>query len=684
MNPCHLLGLDDACLLAVIRFLNPLPDLFALSQTCSRFKLLMTDRAGRALSVNPNACSQPGTSLAGNIFRTLSAAVHASQPGDTIHLVAGVQHNVQNVVIPWPLHLKGSGGGCSWSQGRAGAKPGERVADTTLLGRHSPHSTAVSHTVRLAPHRASCKVTNLSIRSTLAPCIVHCGGVLHVEGCHLTVDPGGLAFLCSPLVTCAATAPPLPLLDPPRSMSETSEAAACASAAATASGRVSHQAQVPARNALSSMQVRPLPRPSAARRLSAARRRSGSWHTRAGLNSSGLCPHAYTSLPSHLLHSLQGPALTISAHLPALQASTSGRTSPPAAAVPPLPSSPTASTRPSPASPVSHPSFGQDRCGDCSAAALNDCAVLPVHATPAGPGRLRVVESRLEGGASAVACRGTGVLQSVRVIYRNKSTLFWLDVDSCSPGPQSPSHLTAAALASSCPALRHQQRSTLDEMDCDSLPSPGGDGQDVCDCPGGSTHAVGGRGFDVHSPSRAGVHSPSGARDEAVGSKRRRDHSSVSSSLAIMRRQAAASLAAASHSSSTHRPSQHNTAHHVTQQQQQQQQQHRHNSHRQTPHPRHTTAHPSSMYSSLGSQPRTADVQGTAYEPLHHSITQQRDGPSTAQQQQQQHQQQHQQQQQGTLRISALLGHLPASAVNSFMQVASATASSRHTTLVQQ
>ncbi|MEW5302487.1 MAG: hypothetical protein WDW36_005268 [Sanguina aurantia] len=626
MNPCHLLGLDDACLLAVIRFLNPLPDLFALSQTCSRFKLLMTDRAGRALSVNPNACSQPGTSLAGNIFRTLSAAVHASQPGDTIHLVAGVQHNVQNVVIPWPLHLKGSGGGCSWSQGRAGAKPGERVADTTLLVSPPGADSALEI-------RASCKVTNLSIRSTLAPCIVHCGGVLHVEGCHLTVDPGGLAFLCSPLVTCAATAPPLPLLDPPRSMSETSEAAACASAAATASGRVSHQAQVPARNALSSM---------------------------------------------------QGPALTISAHLPALQASTSGRTSPPAAAVPPLPSSPTASTRPSPASPVSHPSFGQDRCGDCSAAALNDCAVLPVHATPAGPGRLRVVESRLEGGASAVACRGTGVLQSVRVIYRNKSTLFWLDVDSCSPGPQSPSHLTAAALASSCPALRHQQRSTLDEMDCDSLPSPGGDGQDVCDCPGGSTHAVGGRGFDVHSPSRAGVHSPSGARDEAVGSKRRRDHSSVSSSLAIMRRQAAASLAAASHSSSTHRPSQHNTAHHVTQQQQQQQQQHRHNSHRQTPHPRHTTAHPSSMYSSLGSQPRTADVQGTAYEPLHHSITQQRDGPSTAQQQQQQHQQQHQQQQQGTLRISALLGHLPASAVNSFMQVASATASSRHTTLVQQ
>lgn len=55
--------------------------------------------------------------------------------------------------------------------------------------------------------RASCKVTNLSIRSTLAPCIVHCGGVLHVEGCSLSVDPGGLAFLCSPLVTCASDLP---------------------------------------------------------------------------------------------------------------------------------------------------------------------------------------------------------------------------------------------------------------------------------------------------------------------------------------------------------------------------------------------------------------------------------------------------------------------------------------------
>lgn len=93
----------------------------------------MTDRAGRALSVNPNACTQHNTPLAGNIFRTLSAAVQASQPGDTIHLVAGVQHVVQNVVIPWPLHLKGSGSGCSWSQVTPSAIPGHQSVDTTML-----------------------------------------------------------------------------------------------------------------------------------------------------------------------------------------------------------------------------------------------------------------------------------------------------------------------------------------------------------------------------------------------------------------------------------------------------------------------------------------------------------------------------------------------------------------------
>lgn len=54
----------------------------------------------------------------------------------------------------------------------------------------------------------------------------------------------------------------------------------------------------------------------------------------------------------------------------------------------------------------------------------------------AGPGRLCVVETSLQGGSRAVHCRGTGDLRSVRVIYGPRArTLFWFEVDSSSPGP---------------------------------------------------------------------------------------------------------------------------------------------------------------------------------------------------------------------------------------------------------
>ncbi|KAF8065533.1 SKIP5 [Scenedesmus sp. PABB004] len=52
----------------------------------------------------------------------------------------------------------------------------------------------------------------------------------------------------------------------------------------------------------------------------------------------------------------------------------------------------------------------------------------------AGGGRLVVAETRLEGGASAVACGGTGRLRDVRVIQDRRAALFWLSVDSSDPG----------------------------------------------------------------------------------------------------------------------------------------------------------------------------------------------------------------------------------------------------------
>lgn len=52
----------------------------------------------------------------------------------------------------------------------------------------------------------------------------------------------------------------------------------------------------------------------------------------------------------------------------------------------------------------------------------------------AGDGRVSVVESRLQGGARAVHCLGTGGLRSVRVIYESHASFFWLEVDSAVPG----------------------------------------------------------------------------------------------------------------------------------------------------------------------------------------------------------------------------------------------------------
>lgn len=52
--------------------------------------------------------------------------------------------------------------------------------------------------------RATCKVANLSIRSVVSPCVVHCRGLLTLERCALVCNADGLDHLCAPLVTVAA------------------------------------------------------------------------------------------------------------------------------------------------------------------------------------------------------------------------------------------------------------------------------------------------------------------------------------------------------------------------------------------------------------------------------------------------------------------------------------------------
>lgn len=170
--------LDDGVVLRVMQHLDPLPHRFLAARSCKRLHNLCTDPR-LWLTVTPT--NAPALNPATPPHATLAEAIAASRPGDTILLQPGV-HNVQGVVVTWPLTIRG-----------AGAAP--------------------EHTVLRCPRGAdfaidffaSSRLLNLTVASVRSPAVVHSAGQLVLERCVLRCRTEGLDHLLTPLHTRATT-----------------------------------------------------------------------------------------------------------------------------------------------------------------------------------------------------------------------------------------------------------------------------------------------------------------------------------------------------------------------------------------------------------------------------------------------------------------------------------------------
>ncbi|GAX82033.1 hypothetical protein CEUSTIGMA_g9461.t1 [Chlamydomonas eustigma] len=182
-----LMALDDDCLLFIIRLLSPLPDRFALAATCNRLRNLTSHKRAWLRVSGEGGPSHKGNNTEQRTFTHLEEALSASRPGDTIWLAPHVEHKVQDVTLHFPVHLLGGG---------------LHPEDTILK---CPKGASMG-----LDFRATCLLANLSIQSSLAPCILHRCGQLRVERCFLTCHSGGLDHLSAPIVTVATVNPPPP------------------------------------------------------------------------------------------------------------------------------------------------------------------------------------------------------------------------------------------------------------------------------------------------------------------------------------------------------------------------------------------------------------------------------------------------------------------------------------------
>eukprot|EP00803_Ostreobium_quekettii_P001780 evm.model.scf_200EXC.4 EVM.evm.TU.scf_200EXC.4 scf_200EXC:19995-21993(-) len=192
----HMLDLDDGCLRRIFLCLDPLPDRFSVAQACKRFhsisgscsmwlrvqhKSASLVASGSSTSLGSRGSASTEPEREDKLHTTLQSAVAASRPGDTIVLDGGEPHCAKDVVVPWPLQIKGGG-----------AAP----EDTVLT---CPKGADAALDVR-----ASGRVANLTIHTCVGPCILHRAGHLRVETCQLKCDARGLEHLCAPLVTVAS------------------------------------------------------------------------------------------------------------------------------------------------------------------------------------------------------------------------------------------------------------------------------------------------------------------------------------------------------------------------------------------------------------------------------------------------------------------------------------------------
>eukprot|EP00873_Tetraselmis_striata_P003935 jgi/Tetstr1/424199/TSEL_014805.t1 len=197
----QLLDLDDRCLLQILKNLTPLPDLFYVALANKRMRSLATGRR-LFLYVAPEAggaADSPGAAAAtpsrlpafpgdGQQFASLSDAVAASRPGDTVLLRPGTHAVPRPVRVPWPLQFLGDG---------------PDAEDTRLVSPRSADATF--------DFWASGKLRNLTVAAQQGPCVLHQRAVLAVVQCELQCAADrGLEHLVCPLVTVARGAAPAP------------------------------------------------------------------------------------------------------------------------------------------------------------------------------------------------------------------------------------------------------------------------------------------------------------------------------------------------------------------------------------------------------------------------------------------------------------------------------------------
>jgi len=161
------MSVDDAALLQILSFLDPLPDGFACAATCRRFRHVATDRR-LALHVSSSTAS-------------LAAAVLASRPGQTIYLAPGVHELPTTVSLEHPLNLQRSPLAKS-----TGTPAVLRVASTAPAG--------------LAVH-ANTRLCEVECFAEHGPCIIHVRGSLLLERCALRTRPHALRHLSPPVLS---------------------------------------------------------------------------------------------------------------------------------------------------------------------------------------------------------------------------------------------------------------------------------------------------------------------------------------------------------------------------------------------------------------------------------------------------------------------------------------------------
>lgn len=227
-------------------------------------------------------------------------------------------------------------------------------------------------------HRATCLLANVSVRSGLAPCVLHRSGHLRLERCSLTCTAHGLEHLASPIITVARS--------PPATAATVAATAATAAATGGAAGAllasIAQAAQVCGGGLAALAQAC---RGPAAVPISVGTTGDGRPAAATGAQGADGTPGASACSSSHGCNSSSSSskeAFRLAARV--------------------------------------------------SAAAARAPAFAPqALLSGAGLGRLVVAETQLSGGGQGVHCWGSGGLRGVRAIYGAASSpFFFFEVDS--------------------------------------------------------------------------------------------------------------------------------------------------------------------------------------------------------------------------------------------------------------